>query len=32
MIIFWKYPLTDKLFAQIRNENEARKSEAATAE
>jgi glucuronide carrier protein len=32
MIIFWKYPLTDKLFAQIRNENEARKSEAAAAE
>lgn len=29
MLIFWKYPLTDKIFAQIRNENEARKSEAA---
>lgn len=25
MLIFWKYPLTDKLFAQIRDENEARK-------
>jgi glucuronide carrier protein len=29
MVIFWKYPLTDKIFAEIRNENEARKSEAA---
>ncbi len=28
MVIFWKYPLTDKLFDAIRNENEARKSEA----
>jgi len=25
MLIFWKYPLTDKLFGQIRDENEARK-------
>ncbi len=25
MLIFWKYPLTDKLFRSIRDENEARK-------
>jgi len=25
MVIFWKYPLTDKLFNSIRDENEARK-------
>ncbi len=25
MLVFWKYPLTDKLFRQIRDENEARK-------
>lgn len=25
MLIFWKYPLTDKLFGSIRDENEARK-------
>jgi glucuronide carrier protein len=25
MLIFWKYPLTDKLFRDIRDENEARK-------
>lgn len=25
MLVFWKYPLTDKLFNQIRDENEARK-------
>ena len=25
MLIFWKYPLTDKLFREIRDENEARK-------
>ena len=25
MLVFWKYPLTDKLYAQIRDENEARK-------
>jgi len=29
MIVFWKYPLTDKLFNQIRDENEARKIELA---
>ncbi len=29
MLIFWKYPLTDKLFGQIRDENEARKLELA---
>lgn len=28
MIIFWKYPLTDKVFTQIRDENELRKSAA----
>jgi hypothetical protein len=28
MVIFWKYPLTDKIFAQIRNENEAAKAAA----
>lgn len=27
MIIFWKYPLTDKVFEEIRNETEARKAE-----
>ncbi|MBK9157453.1 MAG: glycoside-pentoside-hexuronide (GPH):cation symporter [Propionibacteriaceae bacterium] len=26
MLIFWKYPLTDKLFQQIRDENEAKKA------
>lgn len=26
MLIFWKYPLTDKLFRQIRDENERRKA------
>ena len=26
MLIFWKYPLTDKLFRQIRDENEAKKA------
>lgn len=26
MVIFWKYPLTDKLFNQIRDENEAKKA------
>ena len=25
MLIFWKYPLTDNMFRQIRNENEAKK-------
>jgi len=29
MLVFWKYPLTDKLFRQIRDENEARKLELA---
>ena len=29
MLVFWKYPLTDKLFRQIRDENEARKVELA---
>jgi glucuronide carrier protein len=29
MLIFWKYPLTDKLFRSIRDENEARKIVAA---
>ncbi len=27
MSIFWKYPLSDKLFRQIRDENEAKKAE-----
>lgn len=27
MVIFWKYPLTDKVFRQIRDENEAKKAE-----
>ena len=27
MLIFWKYPLSDKLFRQIRDENEAKKAE-----
>ena len=26
MLIFWKYPLTDSRFAEIRNEVEARKA------
>lgn len=29
MLVFWKYPLTDKLFRQVRDENEARKLELA---
>jgi glucuronide carrier protein len=29
MLVFWKYPLTDKFFSQIRDENEARKLELA---
>ena len=32
MLIFWKYPLTDKRFREIRDENEARKAAALAAE
>lgn len=32
MLIFWKYPLSDKMFGQIRDENEARTLAAAAAQ